>query len=382
MGIFSRFNSAEVVGLDIGSHAIKLVQLEAGRDGLAVKKAGSRPTPPESVKAGVIVEPAAVAAEVSALLEALEVDATSAVAACAGPTMVVRQLQLPAVSERQLRKSLLWEARNYISFPVEESIIEFQVLGKSNGQLDLMMVACPRELVEGQVETLALAGLEAVAVEIQPFSAIRALVEWSNDPAYDTETLALVGLGAAYTDINIVRGRNFVLTRMIPIAGDSMTEAISSALSMDKPQAAALKETAMQVVFSEEERALLDPFAQQASRAVEPLLDELIREVRRSLAYYDYQQQAPAEQVQAPGVNRIIISGGSAKMAGLANYLQTQLGVPVQSADIFGGSGLPAPGLSPEYLEQHAPSLVIAAGLALRELMLSNKSLAKVGVAA
>jgi type IV pilus assembly protein PilM len=382
MAIFGKSNNTEVIGLDIGSHAIKAVQLEHEREGLAVKKAGSRPTPPEAVKAGVIVEPAAVAAEVSALLDALEVEATAACVACAGPTVVVRQLQLPTVSERQLRQSLQWEARNYISFPVEESTIEFQVLARNGAQMEVMMVAAPRELVEGQLETLSLAGLEAVAVEIQPFSAIRALVEWSADGALDEETVALMGLGAAYTDINIVRGRSFVLTRMIPIAGDSMTEAIASALSMEKPKAEALKETAMQVVSSEEERATLDPFAQQASRAVEPLLDELIREVRRSLAYYDYQQQAPAQQAATPGVNRIIISGGTSKMAGLAKYLQSQLGVPVEMAELFGGSRLPAPGLSQEYLDEHAPGLVVATGLALREILLANKSLAKVGVPA
>jgi len=382
MGIFGRTSSSDVIGLDIGSHAIKLVQLEHARGGLQVRKAGSRPTPAEAIKAGVVVEPTAVAAEVSALLEALEVDASAASVACAGPTMVVRQLQLPAVSDRQLRRSLQWEARNYISFPVEESIIEFQVLSRAGSHMEVMMVAAPRELVESQVETLALAGLEAVCVEIQPFSAIRALVEWNLDPALDQETVALVGLGAAYTDINIVRSRNFVLTRMIPIAGDSMTEAIASALAMDKPKAAALKENAMQVVASEEERATLDPFAQQASRAVEPLLDELIREVRRSLAYYDYQQQAPTEQPQVPGVNRIIVSGGTSKLAGLPQYLQSQLGVPVQVADLFADERLPAPGLSSEYLDQHAPGLVVAAGLALREVLISTKTVSKVGVPA
>jgi len=381
MGIFGKTNADAVIGLDIGSHSIKLAQLEQTREGLVLKKAGSRPTPPETVKAGVVLDPTQVAKEVTALLEALQVETDAACVACAGPTMVVRELQLPAVSERQLRKSLNWEARNYISFPVEDSVIEYQMLGRENGQIKVMMVAVPRELVDGQVETLALAGLEAVAVEIQPFSAIRALVEWPGEQAPD-ETVALVGLGAAYTDINIVRGCNFVLTRMIPIAGDSMTEAIASALGVDAAKAAALKETAMQVVSSEEERAMLDPFAQQASRAVEPLLDELVREIRRSLAYYDYQQQAPAQEAAMPGVNRIVVSGGTSKMAGLAAYLQAQLGVPVTGSALYDDGRIPAPGLSREYLEEHGPGLVVATGLALRELLLNNKSLRKVGVAA
>ena len=140
----------------------------------------------------------------------------------------------------------------------------------------------------------------------------------------------------------------------------------------------------MQVVCSEEERATLDPFAQQASRAVEPLLDELIREIRRSLAYYDYQQQTPAEDEErghTPGVNRITLSGGTAKMAGLAAYFQAQLGVPVEPASIFSYGQIQTPGLSQEYLDEHSPTLVVAAGLALREIMLSGKLNAKVGEA-
>jgi Tfp pilus assembly PilM family ATPase len=112
------------------------------------------------------------------------------------------------------------------------------------------------------------------------------------------------------------------------------------------------------------------------------LLDELIREIRRSLAYYDYQQQTPAQddtQAHAPGVNRIILSGGSAKMAGLAGYFQVQLGVPVELAAVFDRGTIQTPGLSQEYLEEHAPTLVVATGLALREIMVNDRSMATVG---
>jgi len=213
---------------------------------------------------------------------------------------------------------------------------------------------------------------------------MRSLIEFRGPTAFERETMALVDCGASFTEIDIVKDRRFVLTRTIPIAGNSMTDAIASALAMDNDKANALKETAMQVVCSEQERATLDPFAQQASRAVEPLLDELIREIRRSLAYYDYQQQTPAddsEQGRVPGVNRIILSGGTAKMAGLAAYFQAQLGVPVELARVFQDGSISAPGLSQEYLEEHSPTLVVATGLALREIMLSGNLNVKAGEA-
>jgi len=135
----------------------------------------------------------------------------------------------------------------------------------------------------------------------------------------------------------------------------------------------------MQVVSSEEERATLDPAAQQASRAIEPLLDELIREVRRSLAYHDYQQQAPDAGTGDLGVNRILLSGGSAKLPRISDYFQSQLGVPVEVVSVFGNGHLRAQGVNPEYLQAHAPTLLLGAGLALRELRSSKQRRGEAG---
>jgi type IV pilus assembly protein PilM len=374
MGWFSRLApGGTAIGLDIGSSAIKLVFLQSTKDAVALQKAGSAPTPPEAVKGGVVVDPVAVAKAIRSLMEALQVDGAAVVAGIAGPTVVVREVPLPVMSDRQLRKSIQWEARNYISFPVEDSVVEFEVLerppGKSGGQMRVMLVAAPRDMVDSQVESIELAGLEPVAVEIQPFAAMRCLLSGNGQPeSDDEETTALLGIGSSYTQITIMKNRGFVLTRVIPIAGQSFTEAIKNALDVDVQEANQLKETAMEVVTSEEERATLDPAAQQASRAIEPLLDELIREVRRSLAYHDYQQQSPDAGAGDLGVNRILLSGGGAKLPKIHGYFQSQLGVPVEVVNIFAPGRLQAHGVDQEYLRAHAPTLLVGAGLALREL--------------
>jgi len=281
---------------------------------------------------------------------------------------------LPAMSDRQLRKSIQWEARNYISFPVEDSIVEYEVLGRPESgaaQMRVMLVAAPRDMVGSQVEALELAGLEPLAVEIQPFAAMRGLLASDASTDLDDETVALLGVGASYTEITIVKGGRFVLTRTIPIAGNAFTEAIKNALDVDEAEANQVKENAMQLVLTEEERATLDPAAQQASRAVEPLLDELIREVRRSLAYHDYQQQSPDSGAGELGASQILLSGGSAKLPGIENYFRAQLGVPVRVVRVF-TSSVPA-GLNRTYLESHAPSLLVGAGLALRDPLHSKQ---------
>ncbi len=362
------------IGLDIGSNAIKLVQLRQTKSGIALYKAGSAPTPPGSIKGGVVVDPLAVAKAIGSLVGALQVEGTAVAAGVAGPTVVAREVPLPVMSDRQLRKSIQWEARNYISFPVEDSVVEFQVLERgdsgASGQMRVMLVAAPRDMVDSQVETIELAGLEPVAVEIQPFAAMRGILAVDGQSEEDQMT-AVLEIGAAYTDITIMKNGEFVLTRVIPIAGDAFAEAIKNALDIDMQEANSLKEDAMQMVLSEEERATLDPAAQQASRAIEPLLDELIREVRRSLAYHDYQSAlggSAAETTGGLGVSEILLSGGSAKLPRIADYFQAQLGVPVAVANIFGPKGLQAQGVDPAYLRAHAPVLLVGAGLALREL--------------
>jgi type IV pilus assembly protein PilM len=362
----------------LGSSAIKLVQLLEGRDGIYLHKAGSAPMPPNAVKGGVIVDPLAASQSIRSLLEALQTDAGTVVAGVAGPTVVVREVPLPAMSDRQLRRSIQWEARNYISFPVEDSVIEFQILDRpegttAGGQMKVLLVAAPRDMVDSQVETLELAGLEPLAVEIQPFAALRGLLAANGKTTADGDTTALVGIGAAYTEITIVKDSQFVMSRTIPIAGNAFTEAIKNALDVDPEEASRIKETATQTVLSEEERATLDPAAQQASRAIEPLLDELIRELRRSLAYHDYQQQSPDAGTGELGVNQILLSGGGAKLPRIHDYFQAQLGVDVGVLNVFGPGRLQARGVDPEYLQTHAPTLVVAAGLALRELLLSRQ---------
>ena len=373
MGLLPRLAASNTsIGLDIGSSSIKLVQLQETKSGIALYKAGSAPTPRDAVKAGVVVDPLAVAKAVQSLLDALQVDGGAVTAGVAGPTVVVREVPLTAMSDRQLRKSIQWEARNYISFPVEDSVVEFQVLDRpapgEGTQMRVMLVAAPRDMVDSQVEAIEVAGLDPVAVEIQPFAMMRGILAANGSHTVQGETTAVLGIGAAYTDITIMKDGMFVLTRMIPIAGDAFTEAIKNALDIETEEANRLKETAMQVVSSEEERATLDPAAQQASRAIEPLLDELIREVRRSLAYHDYQQQAPDAGAGDLGVNRILLSGGSAKLPRVNEYFMSQLGVPVEVVSIFGEGHLRAQGVNQEYLQSHAPTLLLGAGLALREL--------------
>lgn len=374
MAVFGKFSGAnETIGIDIGSHAIKVVQIAATRNGYLLTRAGSTLTPPEAVKQGVIDDRVAVAEAIRTLLDTLGIRASLAVAAVAGPSVVVRQVQLPAMPEGQLRKSIYWEARNYISFPVEDCLLDFQILGTQAGdgtpKMDVMLVATPRALVDSRVEALEQAGLEPIAVELESFALMRLTVDLISHLLHQEDTWALVDIGRASTQISLVSAGTFILSRSVAIAGDSLTGAIAAALGVDNTHADAVKERETEVLLDENARALLPPVGQQASRALEPVLEQLVREIRRSFAFFDYQQQPG---VPRQGVNRIILSGGSAKLTGLAPYLSEQLSVPVEPVDFTKGGRIMLPDGADELYPQ-MPLLATATGLALREPMLAHE---------
>lgn len=380
MDLFGKIAGSDTIGIDIGSHSIKVVQVVRTRTGYLLARAGSSPTPPEAIKQGVVDNRLAVAETVHDLLRELGIRTSLAVAAVAGPSVVVRQVQLPAMPEQQLRKSIYWEARNYISFPVEDSLLEFQILStrttEGPPQMDVILAATPRDLVDSRVEALEQAGLEPIAVELEPFALIRGLLELNGGAAAQRETVALVDIGATYTHITIISNGAFILTRSVTIAGSSFSHAIGDVLGIDAAHAEDIKENEVEAVVSEADRARLSPVGQEASRALEPLLEELTREIRRSFAFYDYQQTpsggGAAPRTSAETVTRAILTGGTARMRGLCAYLQHQLSIPVELADIL-KSGLVQVPERTEELPAQVPLLATAFGLALREPMLARE---------
>ncbi|HEY3379402.1 MAG TPA: type IV pilus assembly protein PilM [Armatimonadota bacterium] len=379
MAILGKFSGASnTVGIDIGSHSIKVVQVVSTRNGYALMRAGSTLTPVEAVKQGVVEDRFAVAESVRRLLQDLGITSPMAIAALSGPSVVVRQVQLPAMPEHQLRKSIYWEARNYISFPVEDSLLEFQILNTHTQdgipQMDVMLVAAPRELVDSRVAALEQAGVEPIAVELEPFALIRAAIDLPMGLAGPQESLALVDIGATYTNISIIANGIFGLTRSVMTAGNSFTEAIAKVLGVEMLQAERIKEEETQVVVDEASRAQLSPVGQEASRAIESTLEELVREIRRSFAFYDYQQNPAGggDQRTVAGISRVILSGGSAKLGGIAHYLQDQLSIPVDLVDLFGHHLVHLPD-GAEELQAQMPLLATAFGLALREPMLARE---------
>jgi len=364
------FGKDTVVGIDIGSSYVKAVEVEPSGTGWRLVNAALEPTPLDSCRDGTITNVLDVAQAVRTLLRSANIRGSAAIAAISGSQVIVRQVQFPKMTEASLRKSIRFEASRYVSASIEDSVVEFEILGDvpDSDQMNVMLVAAPKDLVESRVNVLEAAGVEPVAVDVEAFAIIRALVDCCAGGDFEKSTVALVDMGASHTDVNIASNGQFALTRSIPIAGDSFTNAIKTLTGFSHEDAERLKfEMAMQDSI---DKLSAQEVESKCWRVVQPLLDELLREIRRSVHYYQSQFPDGAEQ---GSVSKIILIGGTARMPGMAAYVASKLNVPAEVGDPFTASLISPGRFAQDFLDDHGPVLAVGTGLALKEEMTQAK---------
>lgn len=367
ISLFGTKKSNKTLGVDIGTHSIKVAEITETRRGVELGLVGIAPTPPGAVTEAGVVDVTATAAAIRGLLEGTGIETVDAVGALSGPAVIVRQIKMGRLPEAMLRKTIAWEAKKYVSFPIEDSVVEFQILADDAGigptEMNVMLAAAPRALVDGYVNAMEEAGLEPLAMDIGSFATMRALIDTAPNPDLFHETIAIVDSGASYTDVNIVKNGRSVFTRTIGTAGNSLTTAITQALGCPADEAERIK-MSMDVTQATADRSLLR--TDKVAGAVVPLLEEVVKEIRRSINFY--QSQFP-EGGQEGVVDRLIISGGTGKLKGLDTYLHSILDLPVELADVFQNRFVNLDESRANLLSADAASMVLAVGLALREIV-------------
>lgn len=349
------FKKKSYVGIDIGHHAIKAVQVDRTSTGWKVSRAGWLRTPPDSVKEGVVTDPSSVGAALRQCLREAHISATSANIAVAGGSVVVRTVRIPKMTEATLRKSIKYEASRYVPSNVEDSYIEFEIIGEVDDvQMDVLVVAAPKEVVESRIKACEEAGLEVDVVDVEPFCVYRSLLESEMPSEYTGKTIALVDIGSSNTSMSVVTDGQFAMARSLPQGGRTMTDALKNYFKLSDEDAESGKAQLDIAELAQE----VGPKENPPIRVVQPHIDDLIREVRRSLNYF----QSQAQEGGPKSVDAVVLAGGGAKMAGLADYFSHKLGIPASSVGV-----LDNPRFSGGLEEaEHGFDLAVASGLAMR----------------
>jgi len=261
----------------------------------------------------------------------------------------------PKMAESVLRKSIKYEASRYVPGSVDDSYIEFEIVGQLNkSQMNAMIVAVPKDIVESRVRACEAAGLDVETVDIEVFASYRSLLETSPHFHPAESTVALVDIGGMSTNVSVISGGVFAMNRSIPIGGRSLTDELKKRFNLADEDA---EEGKAQL----DVRGIISPGAGDESpplKVIQPQVEELVREIRRSMNYFTSQ----GEGGEGRQIDRIVLTGGGSKLTGLTELLSQRLNVPVESPGVFSNTRILPPvgdhGLGHE--------LSVATGLALR----------------
>jgi type IV pilus assembly protein PilM len=336
------------VSVDIGSNAIKMVEVRAGTGGLYISAAGSLPVPSSAIQSNLVSEPAAVAEALRTLVESQGVRAQKAITAVPGPAVIIKRVQLPTQDSQELENTIMFEAGNFIPEDLENVNLDYQITDylEDGKRMDVLLVAAKKDIVSSYAETVREAGLMPIVVDVDYF-ALENMFELNYDGASD-QVIALVNVGGRYSSINILKGGRSTFTGDVPVGGRDITDALVRDLGVEIDVAERLK--AGEAVTG------IDP--EQVSVALGPAADALIEEIHHALSFF---WTAATDEA----INEVYLSGGAAQMPELGERLSQRIEVPVALANPFARVKL-APALEAAGLRKHAPDFAVAMGLAVR----------------
>lgn len=356
MTSYFRKSGGQAFGLEIGTSAIKAVALTP--DGSAVQQAVMTPTPLGAMRDGGVVEPQAIASEIRSLLGRSGITHKQVVTAIPNQATVTRNIMIPRMDIKELRSSdvILYEAERYIPYPIDEVTLDYHLLDDpstlaADAQMEVVIAAVPNDVVGRHLETLQMAGLQTTVVDVKSFAALRTIGQQSVTP---NEIVLALEIGASSSVIGLVRGERLLMTRNIGVAADDFTTGLQRAFDLDFSAAEALKLGYQVPGTSPVDSGQLHSPARIAE-ALRPTMIDLITEVRRSLEFYRVQS---GELI----IDRLVLTGGGAKLSGLDKAISEALGVPAELVRPWEQVTLPESAA----LQEQGPEFAVPLGLALR----------------
>jgi type IV pilus assembly protein PilM len=346
------FGSAPVVGLDIGTSAVRAAQLSSGKSGRSLVKFGQVALPEGAIVDGEVRDPGAVSEAVAQLWKRSKIRSKKVVVGVANQRVVVRQVELPYLEEKEFKSSLKFQVADHIPMPVEDAELDYEILAdyesEENGrQMKVLLVAAASDMVEQYVQTVSAAGLTPVGVDLTPFAVARAVSPIARGEVGSGGAEAVVDVGAGVTNILVHHNGEVQFVRILAAGGDDVTRAIAEHHDISYEEAEALKIDLGRGV------GVPDTF-----QVIEEEVASFVAEVRGSIDYY-------LSQPESLPVSSVLLTGGGALTPGLANAMVNSLGLDVQLAGPLQDVKSSKSGLTAEQVAQVEPVVAAAMGLSM-----------------
>lgn len=331
-------------GLDIGSTAVKVVELRALDSSYAVARCASAPIAAGIVAEGAIRDAEAAATAIRRAVATAGITSTDAAVGICGRELIIKKLQIPEIPAKELADAIRIEAEHEIPFAIDEVFLDYQITAEQNRLIDLTLVAAKKSKVMEYHAVVTAAGFTPVVVDVDGFAL-------GNQHALTaraaTERVVLVDVGATMTKVAVGGGALPHLVRDVPFGGSRYTHTIATRLGISFEDAEAIKTGAAR-----------NPDPQTVAQVCEAVSRDLGREIQRALDYH------AESDVTTPHVTRVSLVGGGASLKGLDESFASIFGLPVAVADPF--AGLTVDAACAETVARAGPSLALALGLSLR----------------
>ncbi|MDD5091734.1 MAG: type IV pilus assembly protein PilM [Candidatus Wallbacteria bacterium] len=351
MGLFG--SSKAIVGLDIGSSAVKAVAMEKSGGGLKLVSYGITPLPEGILVDGNIADNNALTETIKELIKSLGHKNAVTNVGFSSKNVISRFITVPQMKDEELDEAIKFEAEQYVPYALEDVCIGFSKLSEleEEGMINffILLVCSQKEIVNNYLRTLKAAGVNSNVLDVNNFAVLNGISQQISDD----EAAAIIEIGAVSTDINVCRNGILEFHRNIGIAGNQITSVIQSVLKLDFAQAESIKkeEGSINTEGGDEN---------EVSEVIRTVVEDLASEIRRSFDYYKAQYRQKV-------IHKILLSGGSAYLRNIDVFLANELGIEVVLCNPLAGVQLAVS--DEEGAQAHALELAAAIGLAVRELV-------------
>jgi type IV pilus assembly protein PilM len=338
----------DILGIDIGSGSVKLVQLKPQKSGYTLINLGILPLPPEAIVDNALMDSSSIVETVKNLIKSLNIKEKEIACSVSGNSVIIRKILLPSMPPEELEDQIQWEAEQYIPFDINDVNIDFQLLSQDDhdlSKMNVLLVASKKDIINDYVTVFNEAGLKLVVMDVDSFSVQNVFeLNYDTDPE---DVYALINVGASIMNINIVKGGISLFTRDVQMGGNLYTEEIQKQFGLSRDEAERVKLTGE----SQEPEHLSDVIGR--------INDTIAIEIRRSLDFYN-------SNAGEGKISKIYLSGGCSKTPKLCDAVNERLGMPVELLNPFQKIKYSDKEFDPEYLQAIGPLMTVATGLATR----------------
>lgn len=338
-----------VVGLDIGSHAVKVCQLKRSSNGYTIVTLGSTTLPEGAVDDGTLNDPEVVSKAIAELFNNLKIKNRTVGISISGYSVIVKKVNLAVMAEAELEVHIMAEAEQYIPFDIEDVYLDFHDLKtnskEASGRTDVMLVAAKKEIVNDYLEMLQSINLNPVIVDVDGF-ALENCYEYNYQKK---ENVALVDIGATKMNINILSQGISVVARDIIVGSRQLTEQIMNAFDIDFDEAEAIKLGFLPAEGKKQK--IEDIFSKTCT--------QWVLEIKKAIDLYH--SNHPDQPLK-----KLILSGGGSKVSGLIDFLAQETEISVELFNPFLKMEANRKKIDPDYLLNIGPEMAIVTGIALR----------------